>query len=121
MTEEVKTSETLEQLKKVFATCQVKLRCLDSPREELQSLAQIINDAVATNYMEKDPAFTEFINKEVAIGIMQKLAKTMSYDQAVSPCLPYLLSFLNHLCLPYSTWRSSQTRCSPLSTISATR
>lgn len=84
MTEEVKTSEALAQLKKVFATCQTKLRCLDSPREELLTLAEILKNAVATNLMETDTEFVDFINKDVGIGIMQKLAKTMSFDQAVS-------------------------------------
>ena len=34
--------------------------------------------------MENEPEFAKFINDEVAIGIMQKLAKTGSFDPNVS-------------------------------------
>ena len=82
------TNEALEQFKSVFASASTKLRCLSSPKEELETIAQVISEAAATNRMETDPEFATFINDEVAIGIMQKMAKTLSYDNSVShPCL----------------------------------
>ena len=39
---------------------------------------------MSTNRMGSEPEFAKWINEEVAIGIMQKIAKTGSFDQNVS-------------------------------------
>ena len=61
-----------------------KLNRLDQPLEELTQLCEAVKDAISTNRMENEPEFAKFINDEVAIGIMQKLAKTGSFDPNVS-------------------------------------
>ena len=74
----------LEQLKTVFNTCTSKMRRIETPTEELQILGQAVREAAANNRMGTDEDFAEFVNKELGIGLMQKLNKTMSNDQEVS-------------------------------------
>jgi len=84
MTEETKTNPVLEQFKTLFNNCSNKLRRMDSPREELQTICETLREAVKTDRMGSEPDFAEFVNKELSIGLMQKLAKTISFDHEVS-------------------------------------
>ena len=72
------------QLKAIFNIAKNKLNRLDQPLEELTQLCEALKDAISTNRMETEPEFAKFINEEVAIGIMQKIAKTGSFDTNVS-------------------------------------
>jgi hypothetical protein len=84
MTEEAKAdgaTSDLEQLKTVFNTALNKMKRLDTPMEEISLLCEAIKAAIQTGRMGTEPAFAEWIYKDVAIGIMQKLAKTSSFDQ----------------------------------------
>ena len=73
------------QLKTVFNLCQSKMKRFESPTNELQQICEAVREAVATNRMATDEAFREFVYKELAIGLMQKMAKTNSFDSNVSP------------------------------------
>ena len=61
-----------------------KLRRLDTPLAELQVICDAIRHAVETDRMGSDAEFAKWVHEEVAIGIMQKLAKTMTFDLNVS-------------------------------------
>ena len=84
MTEEAKGAEgaasDLEQLKTIFNTALNKMKRLDTPMDELRLLCEAIKAAIQTGRMGTEPAFAEWMHKEVAIGIMQKMAKTSSFD-----------------------------------------
>ena len=84
MTQEEEKTSDLAQLKVTFIQAKNKLNRLDQPLEELTQLCEAVKDAISTNRMENEPEFAKFINDEVAIGIMQKLAKTGSFDPNVS-------------------------------------
>ena len=103
MTEEIKTTnEYLETFKTVFQAAHTKLRILSTPKEELRQIAQIISEAAASNKMGEDEEFRDYVNKEVAIGIMQKLAKTLSYDAEVS-LSPFTFEPLSdHMCVRFA-------------------
>ena len=60
------------------------LKRLGTPLEELKIICDAVRDAVATDRMAKEPEFAKWINEEVAIGLMQKLSKTSTFDMAVS-------------------------------------
>ena len=62
------------------------LKRLGTPLEELKTICDAVRDAVATDRMAKEPEFAKWINEEVAIGLMQKLSKTSTFDMAVSTC-----------------------------------
>lgn len=57
-----------------------KMKRLDTPLEELQQICEFLRDAVATNRMATDEDFRTFVYDELAIGLMQKMAKTASFD-----------------------------------------
>ena len=84
MTQEEEKTSDLAQLKATFIQAKNKLNRLDQPLEELTQLCEAVKHAISTNRMENEPEFAKFINEEVAIGIMQKLAKTGSFDTNVS-------------------------------------
>ena len=68
------------QLKALFNLATNKMKRFESPTAELQGINEAIREAVATDRMATDEAFRDFVNKELAIGIMQKMAKTTSFD-----------------------------------------
>ena len=72
------------QLKTLYTLATSKMKRFESPTAELQGINEAIREAVAAERMATDEAFREFVNKELAIGIMQKMAKTTSFDQTVS-------------------------------------
>lgn len=84
-------SSNLAQLKATFNLASNKMKRLDTPQEELQQICEAIRDAVATNRMENEPEFAKFVYEELAIGLMQKLAKTTSFDSNVSKSFPAFL------------------------------
>lgn len=57
---------------------------METPKEELRTLHEALKHAVATDRMATDEEFRKFIHGDLAIGIMQKMAKTMSFDADVS-------------------------------------
>ena len=102
MTEEAKNPE-LEQLKLTYNMFMQKLRLLQTPTTECQQLIEVLKNAAATNRMGTDLEFAKFVNTELAISVMQKLAKTASMDEVVSKSqtpettFPRLLS-CSHFC-----------------------
>ena len=85
MTEQQADSNSnLESLKETWNQCKVTLRRLGQPTEELRIICEAVRDAIATDRMGTDPEFAKLINEEVAIGVMQKLCKTATFDQNVS-------------------------------------
>lgn len=56
------------------------MKRLDTPQQEIQELCNAIKDAAVSNRMGSEPEFAKWINNEVGIGLMQKMAKTNSYD-----------------------------------------
>ena len=78
------TTSDLAQLKALYALASAKMKRLDTPQQEIQELCNAIKDAAVTNRMGSEPEFAKWINDEVGIGLMQKMAKTNSYDQNVS-------------------------------------
>lgn len=77
-------SSDLEQLKTVFNACLTKLKGVTAPQTELETICEAIRDAVRTDRMATDSEFGDWIKSEVAISLMQKLAKCASFDQTVS-------------------------------------
>ena len=85
-----------------------------------------MRNAITTNRMGTDEKFAKLINEEVAIGLMQKLCKTATFDQAVSFSDTLwtgqaLCRFVSPALLPSSSiskWLP--TRCAPSWTSSAT-
>ena len=57
---------------------------MDSPKDELRTICETLKEALATDRMGNEPDFAEFVYKELSIGLMQKLAKTISFDPEVS-------------------------------------
>ena len=47
-------------------------------------ICDAVRDAVVTDRMGTESEFATWINEEVAIGLMQKLSKTTTFDAAVS-------------------------------------
>ena len=89
MTEEAKVNaggagadgaSDLPQLKTVFNQALNKMKRLDTPTDELRLLSDALHAAIETGRMGTEPEFADWIYKEVAIGIMQKMAKTSSFD-----------------------------------------
>ena len=78
------TGSNLEDLKRVFNAAKVTLRRLGCPHEEVRAICDAVRDAIATDRMGTEPEFAAWINDEVAIGLMQKLSKTSTFDAAVS-------------------------------------
>ena len=78
-TAEDNTSD-LVQLKALYLLATNKMKRLDSPTQEIQELCDAINQATVTNRMGTEPEFAKWINDEVAIGLMQKIAKNNSFD-----------------------------------------
>ena len=79
MTEQ-QAESNLESLKDTWNQAKVTLRRLSHPNDEMRIICDAVNDAVATNRMGTEPEFAKWINEEVAIGCMQKLCKTATYD-----------------------------------------
>jgi len=84
MTTEATTPFELESLKVTYNLCMSKMKQLMTPTTEVQQLTEAIRHAAATNRMGTDADFAEFVNSDLAISIMQKLAKTISVDEVVS-------------------------------------
>ena len=74
----------LEHVKKTFKAAQSKYRRLDRPTEEMQELLGVIQHAAATDRMGTDAEFAKYMNKELAPGITQEIAKIGSFDTNVS-------------------------------------
>ena len=68
----------------MFTTLLNKLRRFDTPQAELQVFCDAIRQAVETDRMGSDAEFAKWVHDEVALNIMQKLAKTMTFDLNVS-------------------------------------
>lgn len=83
-TVETETPFELESLKVTYNLCMSKMKQLMTPTTEVQQLTEAIRHASATNRMGTDDDFAEFVNSDLAISIMQKLAKTISADEQVS-------------------------------------
>ena len=62
------------------------MKILDYPKTELAQICEALKEAAATDRMGSDEEFREWVNKELALGLMQSMAKTTSYDQEVSAC-----------------------------------
>ena len=78
------STNDLDQLKLVLLQCQSKMRKLETPQNELRQICDAVRHAVQTERMASDEEFRKFVHQELAIGLMQKMAKTMSFDQEVS-------------------------------------
>ena len=70
----------LEQVKSVYNVALAKLKRFETCQNELSQLTEVVKDAAATNRMGTEPEFRRFVNEEMGIGLMQKLAKCMSFD-----------------------------------------
>jgi hypothetical protein len=57
---------------------------LEYPKDELRTICENLKEALATDRMGSEPDYADFVNKELSIGLMQKLAKTMTFDTEVS-------------------------------------
>lgn len=85
MTTETETTPfELEALKVTYNLCMSKMKQLMTPQIEVVQLTEALRHASETNRMGTDADFAEFVNADLAISIMQKLAKTISMDEAVS-------------------------------------
>ena len=83
--DEARDFTDLEQFKDNFKNVQTAIkRFLKPSYSELDQLTEVLRDATANNRMGTDKEFAKFINEEMAIGIMSKLANTQSTDELVS-------------------------------------
>ena len=79
------SANDLDDFKNQFKTVQAAIkRFLKPSYSELDQLTEVLKDATLSNRMGTDKEFAKFINDEMAIGIMSKLANTQSTDELVS-------------------------------------
>ncbi len=67
---EAPVNPELEANKLTFNMFQQKTRLLQTPTEEVQQLTDVIKQAAASDRMGKEEDFAEFVNSELAIGLM---------------------------------------------------
>ena len=126
------TTSNLDFLKKTLLDAQSRIRKLENPTQELNTICEAIIDAKTTDRCATDKEFNDWLCKELAIGIMQRLAKTTAFDSEVSDSLPsfprpclcsciYVSLFICSFCKCVRTsWRPSSIYSATNSKISAT-
>ena len=100
-TENAADESNLAAIKNLFEKVRGSFGRFIKPQSaDIDALTEVLKDATNTNRMGSDEEFQKFVNEEMAIGIMSKLAGTASTDDVVSliliskSCLTYPLSIL---------------------------
>lgn len=75
----------LLDVKLLFEKIRLKIgRFMKPTPADLNALTRVVVKATAEDRMGSDEEFAKFVNDEMAIGLMNKLASTTSYDDEVS-------------------------------------